>query len=82
MNSNQSILIGDDQAGVLEALRLLLKSEGYRTVTVDSPAGVLGAAAKQRFDRRAPADGAKLTIGRTSAERRGTGGLPGLRQMV
>src|SRR5271163_764745 len=50
MNSNQSILIGDDQAGVLEALRLLLKSEGYRTVTADSPAGVLGAAAKQRFD--------------------------------
>jgi len=50
MNSNQSILIGDDQVGVLEALRLLLKSEGYRTVTADSPAGVLGAAAKQRFD--------------------------------
>jgi len=46
----QSILIGDDQAGVLEALRLLLKSEGYRTVTADSPAAVLGAAAEQRFD--------------------------------
>jgi sigma-B regulation protein RsbU (phosphoserine phosphatase) len=50
MNSTQSILIGDDQPGVLEALRLLLKSDGYRTVTADSPAGVLGAAAKQRFD--------------------------------
>lgn len=50
MNSTQSILIGDDQAGVLEALRLLLKSEGYRTVTADSPAAILGAAAKQRFD--------------------------------
>ena len=48
--NRQSILIGDDQAGVLEALRLLLKSEGYRTVTVDSPAAVLGAAAEQRFD--------------------------------
>jgi sigma-B regulation protein RsbU (phosphoserine phosphatase) len=50
MNSPQTILIGDDQAGVLEALRLLLKSDGYRTVTADSPAAVLGAAAKQRFD--------------------------------
>lgn len=47
---SHSILIGDDQAGVLEALRLLLKGEGYKTVTADSPAAVLGAAAKQPFD--------------------------------
>src|SRR5947199_8577252 len=35
------ILIADDQADVLEALRLLLKGEGYRTETVNSPAKVL-----------------------------------------
>ena len=48
--NRKSILIGDDQPGVLEALRLLLKSEGYLTETADSPAAVLGAAAGQRFD--------------------------------
>src|SRR5207237_10462143 len=35
------ILIADDQADVLEALRLLLKGEGYRTETVNSPAKAL-----------------------------------------
>src|SRR5271156_4520137 len=50
MNSPHSILIGDDQVGVLEALRLLLKSDGYKTVVADSPAAVLCEAAKQRFD--------------------------------
>src|SRR2546427_3420195 len=34
------ILIADDQVDVLEALRLLLKGEGYRTETVTSPAKV------------------------------------------
>lgn len=32
------ILLADDQADVVEALRLLLKSEGYRTELVTSPA--------------------------------------------
>jgi CheY-like chemotaxis protein len=31
------ILIADDQADVLEALRLLLKAEGYQIETVKSP---------------------------------------------
>ena len=35
-----NILIADDQPDVLEALRLLLKGEGYRTTTVTSPASV------------------------------------------
>jgi DNA-binding NtrC family response regulator len=35
------ILIADDQADVLAALRLLLKSEDYDTVTASSPAGAL-----------------------------------------
>ena len=33
------ILIADDQADVLEALRLLLKAEGYQIETAMSPAG-------------------------------------------
>ena len=33
------ILIADDQADVLEALRLLLKGEGYAAEAVTSPAG-------------------------------------------
>lgn len=36
-----SILIADDQADVLEALRLLLKAEGYRTETAHVPEEVL-----------------------------------------
>ncbi len=38
------ILIADDQRDVLEALRLLLKSEGHATVSADSPAAALTAA--------------------------------------
>ncbi|MCX6951995.1 MAG: sigma-54 dependent transcriptional regulator [Verrucomicrobia bacterium] len=37
------ILIADDQADVLEALRLLLKCEGYATEVVKSPAAVIKA---------------------------------------
>jgi DNA-binding NtrC family response regulator len=35
------ILVADDQADVLEALRLLLKRDGYAVLTAQSPAGVL-----------------------------------------
>lgn len=41
--SHARILIADDQADVLEALRLLFKGEGYRTETVSSPSGALEA---------------------------------------
>ena len=34
------ILIADDQPDVVEALRLLLKGEGYETEGVNSPAAV------------------------------------------
>jgi DNA-binding NtrC family response regulator len=44
------VLIADDQADVLEALRLLLKSEGYQTETVDSPAACLRALEHRDFD--------------------------------
>ena len=45
-----SVLIADDQADVLEALRLLLKTEGLDTHTVNSPAGVLHALERRDFD--------------------------------
>jgi DNA-binding NtrC family response regulator len=44
------ILIGDDQADVLEALRLLLKSEGYQIETANSPAGILKALELRDYD--------------------------------
>src|SRR3954468_18511962 len=43
------ILIADDQQDVLEALRLLLKSEGYQTEAVKSPAAVLKAVESRDF---------------------------------
>ena len=39
--TNSRVLIADDQADVLEALRLLLKGEGYKIESVGSPAGIL-----------------------------------------
>jgi DNA-binding NtrC family response regulator len=44
------ILIADDQADVLEALRLLLKSEGYQIDAVTSPAAVIAALEARDFD--------------------------------
>jgi DNA-binding NtrC family response regulator len=44
------ILIADDQPDVLEALRLLLKSEGYQIDAVTSPAAVISALEARDFD--------------------------------
>jgi sigma-B regulation protein RsbU (phosphoserine phosphatase) len=44
------VLVGDDQADVLEALRLLLKGAGHQSVLVDSPQALLRAARCQPFD--------------------------------
>jgi len=44
------ILIADDQSDVLEALRLLLKGEGYQIDAVTSPAGVVAALEARDFD--------------------------------
>src|SRR6266849_310035 len=43
-------LIADDQPDVLEALRLLLKSEGYRIESAGSPAAILEAIDAIEFD--------------------------------
>src|SRR5208282_3705215 len=47
---NPKILIADDQPDVLEALRLLLKTNGYETETASSPAGILSALESREFD--------------------------------
>jgi len=46
----QRILIADDQQDVREALRLLLKNEGYQPEIVSSPGAVLRAVEKEDFD--------------------------------
>jgi DNA-binding NtrC family response regulator len=44
------ILIADDQRDVLEALKLLLKPEGFQVETTSSPSGVLAALDRSDFD--------------------------------
>ena len=44
------VLIADDQPDVLEALRLLLKGEGYLIESASSPAGILTALESRDFD--------------------------------
>lgn len=44
------ILVADDQSDILEALRLLLKGEGFGVTTVSSPGGVLSALERSDFD--------------------------------
>ena len=44
------ILVADDQPDVLEALRLLLKSEDYAVEAVSSPSAVLDAVRRREFD--------------------------------
>ncbi len=49
-SSAPRILVADDQPDVLEALRLLLKAEGYQTETATSPEGILGSLESEDFD--------------------------------
>ncbi len=51
-NSDQPyrILVCDDQPDVLEAMRLLLKGNGWQSTTVESPAALLTAARAERYD--------------------------------
>ena len=50
MPTDGRILIADDQADVLEALRLLLKGEGFGIESANSPAGIMGALETSDFD--------------------------------
>jgi sigma-B regulation protein RsbU (phosphoserine phosphatase) len=45
-----SILVADDQPHVVEALRLLLKPEGFQIDTADSPAAILDALRARTYD--------------------------------
>lgn len=49
-NTNTRVLIADDQPDVIEALRLLLKAEGYQIESASSPAGILAAIEARDFD--------------------------------
>ncbi len=49
-SQTSKILIADDLPDVLEALRMLLKGEGYITESATSPAGILAALDAQDFD--------------------------------
>ena len=44
------ILVADDQADILQALRLLLRQEGFAVETAASPTGVLAALERSEFD--------------------------------
>ncbi len=44
------VLVADDQSDVLQALRLLLKSEGYRIDTATSPAQIASLVTEHEFD--------------------------------
>ena len=44
------LLVADDDRDVLEALRLLLRSEGYDVELTTSPAGVVAAVGARDFD--------------------------------
>src|SRR5436190_19855085 len=50
MTRQSRILLADDQRDVLEALRLLLKGEGYAIETVQSPGAAVRAVEASEFD--------------------------------
>src|SRR5579864_4481149 len=50
LNDSPRALIADDQPDVTEALRLLLKREGYQTESVHSPRAVLESLSARDFD--------------------------------
>jgi DNA-binding NtrC family response regulator len=50
VTDSPAVLIADDQPDVLEALRLLLKGEGYQLDSAHSPATVLAAVDAREFD--------------------------------
>src|SRR5262245_60959623 len=50
MEPRLRVLIADDQPDVLEALRLLLKGEGYEIEAAATPSGVIKAVDAREFD--------------------------------
>ncbi|HYZ85734.1 MAG TPA: sigma-54 dependent transcriptional regulator [Bryobacteraceae bacterium] len=50
MDKRPRVLIADDQPDVLEALKFLLKPEGYQVESVNSPTAVLNCVSSKEFD--------------------------------
>jgi DNA-binding NtrC family response regulator len=50
LKNDGRVLIADDQSDVLEALRLLLKGEGFGIESANSPAGIMAALETSDFD--------------------------------
>jgi DNA-binding NtrC family response regulator len=50
MTETPRVLLADDQPAVVEALRLLLKAEGFAIETASSPAGILSGVERSDFD--------------------------------
>src|SRR5512132_4001701 len=50
MDKRQRILVADDQQDVLEAIRFLMKGEGYQVECVTSPGAVITALETREFD--------------------------------
>jgi DNA-binding NtrC family response regulator len=49
-DSPYTVLVADDQEDILKAIRLLLKSEGFRVVSVDNPEDALDQVKRREFD--------------------------------
>ena len=49
-DSPPRVLVADDRADILQALRLLLRGEGFEVTTAASPAAVAAAVQEQAFD--------------------------------
>lgn len=71
-----SVLVADDQEDVLKSLRLLLKSEGYEVVCVESPEAVL------RTFRERPIDLLLLDLNYTRDTTSGQEGLDLIREIL
>ncbi len=69
MSAAPLVLLADDQPDVVEALRLLLKAEGFRTVTANVPEGVM--AQLERY----PVDAALIDLNYTRDTTSGREGL-------
>lgn len=69
-NTHYRVLLADDQPDIREALRLLLKREGYETQAVASPAEVLAALETRDFVQKPWENARLLSILRTQIDLR------------
>lgn len=49
-NTSFSVLVADDQEDILKALRMLLKSEGFKVTLVDNPQDVIDQVRRREYD--------------------------------